>query len=80
MTEFGALGSGLGLTCSYKCASFDATGLDPTSFDGAFSVDVIWAIPDKRAGFAATVRILKPDARFVFTDWNVTSPLRATAL
>jgi ubiquinone/menaquinone biosynthesis C-methylase UbiE len=32
--------------------------------------DVIRAIPDKRAGFAETARILKPGARFVFTDWE----------
>lgn len=55
---------------SYKTASFDATGLDAASVDGALSIDVIWAIPDKRAGFAETARILKPGARFVFTDWE----------
>jgi ubiquinone/menaquinone biosynthesis C-methylase UbiE len=60
----------LGITSSYKSASFDATGLDPESVDGALSIDVIWAIPDKRAGFAETARILKPGARFVFTDWE----------
>ena len=55
---------------SYNLASFDATGLDAASLDGAFSVDVIWAIPDKFAGFAEAARILKPGARFVFTDWE----------
>jgi ubiquinone/menaquinone biosynthesis C-methylase UbiE len=60
----------LGIMSSYKSASFDATGLDPASVDGAISIDVIWAIPDKRAGFAETARILKPGARFVFTDWE----------
>jgi ubiquinone/menaquinone biosynthesis C-methylase UbiE len=59
-----------GLNCSYESARFDATGLDPASFDGALSIDVIWAIPDKRAGFAETARILRPSARFVFTDWE----------
>jgi SAM-dependent methyltransferase len=60
----------LGITSAYKSASFDATGLDPASVDGALSIDVIWAIPDKRAGFAEIARILKPGARFVFTDWE----------
>jgi len=60
----------LGITSSYKSASFNATGLDPESVDGALSIDVIWAIPDKRAGLAETARILKPGARFVFTDWE----------
>jgi ubiquinone/menaquinone biosynthesis C-methylase UbiE len=59
-----------GLKCSYESASFDATGLDSASVDGALSIDVIWAIPDKRAGFAETARILRPGARFVFTDWE----------
>jgi ubiquinone/menaquinone biosynthesis C-methylase UbiE len=56
--------------CSYRRGSFQATGLDSSSFEGAISVDVIWAIPDKPAGFAETARILKPGARFVFTDWE----------
>jgi cyclopropane fatty-acyl-phospholipid synthase-like methyltransferase len=60
----------LGIESSYKSASFDATGLDPASVDGAISIDVIWAIPDKRAGFTEAARILKPGARFVFTDWE----------
>ena len=61
---------GIAGTVSYKTASFDATGLDAASIDGAISIDVIWAIPDKPAGFAETARILKPGAKFVFTDWE----------
>ncbi len=60
----------LGIAVSYKAASFDATGLDTASVDGAMSIDVIWAIPDKRAGFAEAARILKPGASLVFTDWE----------
>ena len=56
--------------CSYQNGSFHATGLESLSVDGAISIDVIWAIPDKPAGFAETARILKPGARFVFTDWE----------
>ena len=59
-----------GITVSYQTGSFDSTGLDAATFDGAMSVDVIWAIPDKRAGFAETARILKPGSGFVFTDWE----------
>jgi ubiquinone/menaquinone biosynthesis C-methylase UbiE len=55
---------------SYKAASFDATGLDSASVDAVMSIDVIWAIPDKRAGFAEAARILKPGGRFVFVDWE----------
>ena len=65
-----ARASSLGLRCSYRSGTFDLTGLESASLDGAFSIDVIWAIPDKRAGFAEVARILKPDARFVFIDWE----------
>lgn len=60
----------LGLSCSYQSGTLDSTGLKTASLDGAFSIDVIWAIPDKRAGFAEVARILKPGARFVFIDWE----------
>jgi len=61
---------GLSASVSYRPASFDATGLNASSVDGAISIDVIWAIPDKRAGFAEAARILKPGSRFVFVDWE----------
>jgi ubiquinone/menaquinone biosynthesis C-methylase UbiE len=61
---------GFANTISYKLARFDATGLGTASIDGAISIDVIWAIPDKQAGFSEVARILKPGARFVFTDWE----------
>ena len=56
--------------CSYREGSFDATGLDDASVDAAISIDVIWAIRDKPAGFAEAARILKTGARLVFTDWE----------
>ena len=65
-----ARSSGLGASVSYKTASFDATGLDAASIDVVISIDVIWAIPDKRASFAEAARILKPGSRFVFIDWE----------
>jgi ubiquinone/menaquinone biosynthesis C-methylase UbiE len=55
---------------SYRSASFAATGLEPESVAGAISIDVIWAIPDKPAGFVEAARILRRGARFVFTDWE----------
>lgn len=61
---------GLAERVFYRGARYDATGLDVASMDGAVSVDVIWAIPDKLAGFSETARILRPGARFVFVDWE----------
>jgi ubiquinone/menaquinone biosynthesis C-methylase UbiE len=55
---------------SYKTGAFDATGLETASVDGAMSIDVIWAIPDKAGGFVEAARILKPKARLVFVDWE----------
>jgi len=61
---------GIKNTLAYKVASLEATGLDTATLDGAMSVDAIWAVPDKHAGFLESVRILKPGGRFVFTDWE----------
>jgi len=60
----------LRLNCFYQSGAIDSISLKSTSLDGAFSIDVIWAIPDKRAGFAEVARILKPGARFVLIDWE----------
>jgi ubiquinone/menaquinone biosynthesis C-methylase UbiE len=62
--------AGIAGRVSYKTASLDATGLDSSSIDGALSIDVIWAIPVKAAGFIEAARILKPGANFVFVDWE----------
>ena len=40
------------------------------TFDAAMSVDVLDLVPDKVATIREVARILKPDARFVFTSWD----------
>jgi SAM-dependent methyltransferase len=47
-----------------------ATGLPDGSFDGAMSVDALWAVPDKAGAIRESARILKPGARFAFTTWD----------
>lgn len=40
------------------------------SFDAAMSVDVLWMVPDRPAALREVARIVKPGARFVFTNWD----------
>ncbi|MBI2724081.1 MAG: class I SAM-dependent methyltransferase [Chloroflexi bacterium] len=47
--------------------TFAHTGLFDASLDGAVSFDALQYAPDKRAALAETARILKSDARLVFT-------------
>ena len=47
-----------------------ATGLPNAGFDGAMSVDVLWSVPEKPAALQEIARILRPGARFVFTNWD----------
>ena len=54
----------------FQVGDIAATGLPDASFDGAMSVDVIWAVPDKLAALCEAARILRPGARFTFTNWD----------
>jgi len=47
-----------------------ATGLPDAGFDGAMSVDTLWAVPDKAGVIREVARLLKPGARFAFTNWD----------
>jgi ubiquinone/menaquinone biosynthesis C-methylase UbiE len=40
------------------------------TFDAAMSVDVLWMVPNRPAALAEVARIVKPGARFVFTNWD----------
>jgi ubiquinone/menaquinone biosynthesis C-methylase UbiE len=40
------------------------------TFDAAMSVDVLWMVPDRPAALREVARIVKPGARFVFTNWD----------
>jgi ubiquinone/menaquinone biosynthesis C-methylase UbiE len=40
------------------------------TFDAAMSIDVLWMVPDKLAALREIARILKPQRRFAFTNWD----------
>jgi SAM-dependent methyltransferase len=61
---------GLADRSRFQVADITSTGLPEASFDGAMSVDVIWSVPDKLGALREAARILKPGARFVFTNWD----------
>jgi ubiquinone/menaquinone biosynthesis C-methylase UbiE len=54
----------------FQVADLTTTGLPDASFDAAMSLDVLWAVPDKLAALREIARILKPGARFAFTNWD----------
>jgi ubiquinone/menaquinone biosynthesis C-methylase UbiE len=61
---------GLGGRAQFLVGDITATGLPESSFDGAMSIDVLWAVPDKLAALKEAARILKPGARLAFTNWD----------
>jgi ubiquinone/menaquinone biosynthesis C-methylase UbiE len=54
----------------FEVADLVATGLPDEAIDAAMSVDVLWSVPDKAAALREIARILKPGARFAFTNWD----------
>ncbi len=65
---------GLNGRADFKTGTFYNTGLETESCDGAISVDALWMAPDRNKAFAEIARILKPNARFVFTTWDGNIP------
>jgi SAM-dependent methyltransferase len=61
---------GLADRTRFQVADITSTGLPEASFDAAMSVDVIWSVPDKLGALREAARILKPGARFAFTNWD----------
>jgi ubiquinone/menaquinone biosynthesis C-methylase UbiE len=61
---------GLADRTRFEVADIVSTGLADASFDGAMSVDTLWAVPDKAGAIRELARILKPGARFAFTNWD----------
>jgi SAM-dependent methyltransferase len=67
---------GLAARTRFQEGEFAATGLGSESMDGVMSIDVLLFAPDKAAAAEEIARVLRPDARFVFTSWDCHAPLR----
>jgi ubiquinone/menaquinone biosynthesis C-methylase UbiE len=61
---------GLADRARFEVADIVATGLPDEAFAGAMSVDALWAVADKAGAIREVARVLKPGARFVFTNWD----------
>ena len=61
---------GLADRVRFEVGDIVATGLPEAGFDGAMSVDTLWAVADKVGAIREIARILRPGARFVFTNWD----------
>jgi SAM-dependent methyltransferase len=71
MAEELAVTSGAEHRLHYKIGDVSKTGWGDSSFDGAFSMDVLLFVADKRPALHEIARILKPGGRFVGTSWEL---------
>ena len=65
VTEFNVEGR-----AQFEVGDLTALRFADQTFDAAMSVDVLWMVPDKPAALREIARILKPQARFAFTNWD----------
>jgi len=71
MAEELAVTSGAGHRLRFKTGDVSKTGWRDSSLDGAFSMDVLLFVADKRAALHEIARILKPGSGFVGTSWEL---------
>jgi SAM-dependent methyltransferase len=62
---------GMSQSARYMPGSFDNTGLDAASIDGALSCDALQYAPDKKAAFAEAARVLRSGARLAFVAFEL---------
>jgi ubiquinone/menaquinone biosynthesis C-methylase UbiE len=65
----------LNAQCQFAIGSFTDTGLPRQAFDAAVSLDAIWLTHDQQQALHEVARILRPNARFVFTTWEQHIPM-----
>jgi 2-polyprenyl-3-methyl-5-hydroxy-6-metoxy-1,4-benzoquinol methylase len=63
--------SGMEQHLRFKTGDISKAGWSDNSFDGAFSMDVLLFVADKRAALKEVVRILKPGGCLVGTSWEL---------
>ena len=61
---------GMGGRARFEVGDLTALRFAAHTFDAAMSVDVLWMVPDRPAALHEVARIVKPGARFVFTNWD----------
>lgn len=66
---------GLAQKATFKLGDMTATDFSETTFDGAISIDALWLAFDKQVALREAARILRPQARFVFTTWEIAIPV-----
>lgn len=60
---------------AFTVGSLTETGLAGQAFDTAVSLDAIWLAHDQQRALHEVGRILRPQARFVFTTWEQHIPM-----
>lgn len=64
---------------SFRAGDIGTTGFPDSAFDGAASLDVLLFVADKAKVLREIARILKPDARFAGTTFELGTPSAALA-
>jgi ubiquinone/menaquinone biosynthesis C-methylase UbiE len=62
--------AGMSDRAEFRVARFEETGLADDAADAIMSIDALIFSEDKPAAFRELHRILRPDARFVFSSWD----------
>jgi len=66
-------------TVSFQVADITATEIPDRTFDGAASLDVLLFVPDKAKALREVARVLRPNACFAGTTFELASPSVALA-
>ena len=65
---------GLEAKAGFRVGDFCETGLNSANYDGAISIDTLVFVPNTISALRETARILKNNASFIFTTWEIDAP------